>query len=186
MIGGFTAVASTSGVWNGRHNAPWAMRPLPPAVLVHVGHELDAMIAGPVGIAIPSFAAERIEVEVVLASTAKEASDRIRSGHLSAVSVVVGYYPVRHWRDIHRECLLAVDLVKAPADRNALLERVTYDGGMTDGQRRTQAAFDAHLANLGPCQLDLVSRFQEIGIAAFDSLAPIVEPLRTERQLIAC
>ena len=192
MVGAFTAVASTPCIWqygrlNARVNAPYAMRPLPPAVLVHVGHELDAKIAGPVGIAVPSFVEGRIEVEVVLASTAKEASDRIRSGHLAAVSIVVGHYPVRHWRDLNRECLLAVDLVPKPADRQALLGRITYDRSMSEGQRRTQARLDAHIAVGALCQLDIEAFFAEVGgLEAFDALAPIVEPLRAEHQPIAC
>lgn len=196
MVGAFTAVASTPCIWrygplSTRVNAPFAMRPLPPAVLVHVGHDLDAKIAGPVGIAVPWFVDTRIEVEVVLASTAEQASNLIRSFDLPAVSIVVGHYPVRHWRDLNRECLLAVDLVPKPADRNALIERVTYAGGMSEGQRQTQAAFDAHLAALGPCQLDIEAAFfdetgDEVGLKAFDVLAPIVEPLRAERQLIPC
>lgn len=191
MIGAFHAVASTCGVWNGRvHTPAVTMRPLPAAVLVHVGHSVEAQRDGPVGIAVPSLDAEgRVVVDAVLASSAVQASDLIRTGPFCAVSIVTWGCPptlVRHWRDLHREILVAVDVVDHPADRNALIDRVFYVNSLTEGQRRTREALDSYLADGGPCQVDFSLRFDELGIAAFDPLAPIVAPLRAERQLVPC
>lgn len=182
MIAAFTAVASTDHIYRDERITPSSLI-LPPAVLCHLGHSLAAMASGPVGIAVPMFRDGRVIAEVVLASHAVEASDLLRRGRIRGVSIVVRscmWTFLQPQIELLRGTVTAVDLAdRRHADPGALIERVTYVNGMTDAQRRCRAALDAYLADCAnPQQIDFEAALEARGVAVFDPLVSVVEPLQ--------
>jgi hypothetical protein len=74
-VGGFSAVASASETYDYENRfsvGPTALLPLPVAVLVHGGHDLEQ---APVGVAVPSFRRGAIHVDAVFSTTSTRARD---------------------------------------------------------------------------------------------------------------
>ena len=182
--GAFTAVAAASDQYDIRLKMfidPGGLLPLPPAVLVHRGHNPKSL---PVGVGIPSYRDGAVHLDAVFASTAGESWTLVRKGRVRSVSILI------HTAEFHRGVsgrltkgeLVAVDLVRTPGDERALIGEVVEGRKLTQGQRKAQRLLDAYLANsTNPNGMDLFSAVARQGLTAMDVLAPVVAPLRAER-----
>lgn len=171
--GAFTGVAATGAYDHGRRQAiPVAsLLPLPPAVLVHHGHDFGL----PIAIAVPRFVNGVIEMAGVFRSRScgAWALSRIGTG-LSLYAAVASY----DGTDVVRATLVGVDLVPVPADSGARVRSMTAADDMTTAERETQRRLDAYLDDpANPCGFDFFAAAKTDGATALDPLAPVVAPI---------
>ena len=181
--GGFSAVASASATYDADNRFfidPGGLD-LGPAVLIHLGHDLER---APVGVGIPSRRDGIVHVDAVFASRAGDGWTLVRRGRIHAVSIMAQMTEFHRGLEgrLARGTLVAVDLVRTAADDKAVIETVVGGDKLTPGQRRTQGLIDTYLANdRNPTGVDLVRAAEQRGTAALDVLAPIVAPILEER-----
>jgi hypothetical protein len=181
--GAFSAVASGAVTYD--HANQFFVDPggldLGPAVLVHAGHDV---FTEPVGVGVPSYRNGVVRIDAVFASSAGPSWTLTRTRRLRSVSVLA------HATEFHRGTsgrlvrgtLIAVDLVRTPADDKATITEVVEASKLTPGQRRAQRLLDEYLANSSsPRGDDLFRAADRRGVDALDVLAPIVAPMRTGR-----
>ena len=197
--GAFTAVAaSATAQYDHDHDLyveASALLPLPAAVLVHLGHDLDSRA---VAVAVPTYRDGVLRVDGVFATPSTSNANwnpgigdgwtLTRTGRVRGVSINA------RMNEFHRGLagritsgvLVAVDLVppgSRPMDPEARIEGVVAGDQLTPAQRQTQRLFDQYLAN--PRNPDGRALFMNAdrGADALDVLAPIVAPLRAERAI---
>lgn len=180
--GAFSASACVENRYDheiGMFIEPGALRPLPRAVLVHVGHDLESR---PVAVAVPSCTDGVVRVDAVFSSSARDAWVKVQKGTLRSTSIYA------HLQDFHRGpsgrmvkgVLIAVDLCPTGADPQAKLTRITGGVDLTPAQREVQHRFDRYLADpLSLRGLDFLAacELRGAGAEALDPLGPVVSPL---------
>ena len=182
--GAFSAVASGSSTYDFENQFqidPSCLVPLPPAVLVHRGHHL---FRPPIGIGLPRFDGGKVHLDAVFATSAGSAWTLLRKGRLRGVSIYAATNEFHRGvsGQLTRGTLVAVDVVRTPADETAAIGNATEARQLSVGQRRTQQLLDEYIANdANPLGSDLLRAASQMGVAALDVLAPIVAPLRAER-----
>lgn len=178
-VAAFTAVASTSHTYEGERVSPEALR-LPPAVLVHDGHGLPSVAAGPVAVALPAYVAGTVTIHAVFATRATAAAERVRRGLRTVSICATGCYFTKGRRELRNGVLASVDLVPLAGDPGARITAVTHEADLSDDLGRSRAAFDAYLASGGPQLLDLLPRIEGDGVRAFAPLEPVVAGIRAD------
>lgn len=190
--GAFSAVAAVSTRYDHENNFfvdPAGLLPLPAAVLVHFDHDKSHdLTKAPVAVGVPSFRDGAVHVDAVFSSLTGDAWTLVRKGRLRSVSVLAAAAEFHRGAEgrLTRGTLVAVDLVRSPADKEAAIGKVVEGDKMTPGQRRTQELFDNYLyrpANqpTSPRGAALLEAAERRGVEAMDVLAPVVAPLREER-----
>ncbi len=153
MTGSISAIACTDSSDGWDRVTPALFQRLPTAVLVHRGHgwNEDGVPVDPVAIGVPKRVGRVLILQAVFGTSeaARRAWIEVYSGGVRGVSVVAealnfrvpraGGFRVTDW------ALLAVDLVRFPADERAWIEDVNVR--LTPAEREVQLRFDRYVTD---------------------------------------
>ena len=178
--GAFSAIACVTDRYShdlGMFIEPAALRPLPRAVLVHLGHDITKRA---VAVGVPTYADGAVQVDCVFRSLARDAWARVQSGEVRSTSIYA--YCDAFYRGVSgrlvKGVLVAVDLVPSGADERAHITRLVAGADLTPAQRQVQERLDRYLADpASPCAVDFLARAGHDGVRALEPLRSVVAPL---------
>ena len=188
--GAFSAVAVSGAFVHRGLRFRAASFVLPPAVLVHEGHDWQegCPLDQPVAVGVPRVDGDQLVVDAVFASSARAAWNKIVHRINVAVSIVAEGDPDLSFtlapggRGVEAAgwVLVAVDLVGAGEDPGARI--TSWWSELSPAEAEVQRRLDRFLGDpRSPLGVDLLDRAREVGVAGMERLRPVVEPLLTAR-----